>query len=136
MKKKISTLDLTTISEFVTACKTANVRLVKLMTDAFVEPGDAGAGAIGLIGKERIVLTAFDKASRQLFRWRRTEAARSMVTIVAGTGRGYTDRSVFAAESLRIRRILELDGMQVVDGEWVESDINALLAEESEGGRE
>ena len=58
-----------TLAEFITECKDAGIRLAKLTEYAFVEPDDLGEGAIGMVGKKRLVVTAFLKDTVQLLRW-------------------------------------------------------------------
>ena len=114
-------------SDFISACIEDQVRLVKLATYAFVEPGPLGGGAYGMIGKETIVMTAFSSKNATLHRWKDTREARSMVTITAGTGRGTASAGSFPEEAVQIRARLELEGIQVVDGEWQKDDIERLI---------
>ena len=80
-----------------------------------------------MIGKESIVLTAYSGKHKLLHRWRATREAQSMVTIVAGTGRGTASSGSFAEEADNIRARLELEGIQIVEGEWLQEDIEQLL---------
>ena len=85
-----------TLAEFIAECKDAGIHLAKLTEYAFVEPDDLGEGAIGMVGKKRLVVTAFLKDTVQLLRWQQTRNATSNVTIDAGTGRGVIRRWVRA----------------------------------------
>lgn len=125
MAIEIETAD--SFAQFVKKCQAADVRLVKLAESAFVEPGDVGGGAVGMIGRERIVLTAFVKSRDTLIRWDATRRAKSMVTIEAGTGRGSTSHSGFEDDARRMRARLEVEGIQVVDGEWTKKGLESLL---------
>lgn len=115
------------LSKYVQMCVESGIRLVKLSEYAFVEPGEVGRGAVAMIGKERIVLTAFDMKKRMIYRWDKTQPSKGMVTIVAGQGKGYASHSGFAEEANTIRNRLEMQGIQVVDGEWVVKDISLIL---------
>lgn len=120
------------VGEFIDECKNTDVRLVKLRDYAFVEPGQLGGGAIGMIGKERLVLTAYAKSkngeeNNKLLRWQETRKAIGMVTVVAGTGEGHASGSVLAEEAKSIKSRLEMEGIQVIDGEWTKDEIEKIL---------
>ena len=117
-----------TPEEFIEECNKADIRLVKLSEYAFVEPGALGGGAFGMIGKERLVLTAFAKAQNTILRWEKTQEAKGMVSIVAGTGGiGTSSGPGFKEEANRLRSLLEVEGIQVTNGEWTEKELEKLL---------
>lgn len=128
-KEIVKEVECETLKQFIEKCKKADVRMAKLTEYAFVEPGFVGAGSVAMIGKERLVLTAFNngEAEKKLLRWQQTREAAGMVTTVAGTDRGFTSGSGFAEEARRIRSRLEIQGIQVVEGEWTKKELEELL---------
>jgi hypothetical protein len=126
----VNTKTFTNPDEFIRACTEATIRLVKLLEYAFVEPGSLGAGAFGMIGKERIVLTAFEKIENRILRWEKTQEAKNITNITVGTGgRGTSSGLGFKEEANKLRGLLEIEGIQVVDGEWTEQELEKWLAE-------
>lgn len=115
--------------DFLNKCTENGVRLVKMTTDAFTGPEDVGGGAISIVGKERMVLTAFIKKPEYLLlRWEETRRARSMVTIIANTGgKGFTLGDGYMGEMSTCKQRLEIEGIQVVEGEWTKQELEHLL---------
>ncbi len=115
-----------TLTDFINRCKDVGAQLAKLTEYAFVEPGDLGEGAIGMVGKERLVVTAFLKDTGQLLRWQQTRNATSTVTVVAGAGRGFSSGG-FGREANLIKGRLEIEGIQIVNGEWSKEELESIL---------
>ena len=92
------------LKEFIECCKDM---LVKFMKEPAIEP-NASLGKIEY--KEYVVLTAFSKESKTLYRCRRESL---------GSGQSFSFREV--------RLLLEIEGIHIVEGFWSEVELISIF---------
>lgn len=124
---KVKLTDCKSLDDFLREVNAAgSIRLVKVEDYGLTAPVNRG-GAVVIEPRVRVVVTAFDKRQKTIFRWQETAAARQAAGLAAEVGRGRGEVAVTPLEKERVRQRLQLEGFVVESGEWMPSEVETLL---------
>ncbi|MGD0091609.1 MAG: hypothetical protein ABSE73_16960 [Planctomycetota bacterium] len=115
--------------DFVEEVTRRGVKLVKLANYGFRE-AIRKQGGVWIEPRVKLIATAFSKSDNVIMRWEETVDAQQMVTVLAlaGTSQALHNEQTVMDRKASLKMRLEMEGLNVADGEWSPQSIEYLLA--------